>query len=465
MNTNEHPPYDSHQYDSTVNRDYYDPTQYQQPSPDPSQYKSTQPNQPSPQPPYPPTPAMASDPYATPTYGTPLPSDPYQASNSGMPPHFTGSYAPNPYLPTPPPPPSAISPYGKKLFVGLALTFLLSFLLGYTPDTSSTQNIPVTASLGISLFVGAIICVFVVDWRGFFNLEGLLHWRQMSPNRRLGMGCLFLCFYPIFAFIYAIRAGIKALTGQDRLFTKEWDMPQPLKRRAKIGMISGSVVALFFFVVSLLGNTGASAQGASSTSVTPAATHTSQVNTSTQNQKAITPTPTTRPKPTPSPTATPRPYAHFGDGTFEVGKDIQPGMYRTREASPGCYFARLKGFSGAVDDIIANGNTDAPTVITIASSDKGFQSTNCGTWTQDLSAITNSKTSFDDGIYIVGTDMQPGTYKSSGQSGCYFARLNGFGGTVDDIIANSNTDTAAIVTIAPGDKGFQSTRCGTWTKE
>ncbi|GHO63871.1 hypothetical protein KSC_027630 [Ktedonobacter sp. SOSP1-52] len=69
---------------------------------------------------------------------------------------------------------------------------------------------------------------------------------------------------------------------------------------------------------------------------------------------------------------TPKPYPHFGDGTFEVGKDIQPGTYRTREASSGCYFARLKGFGGAVGDIIANGNTDAPTVITIARTDKGF---------------------------------------------------------------------------------------------
>ncbi len=167
---------------------------------------------------------------------------------------------------------------------------------------------------------------------------------------------------------------------------------------------------------------------------------------------------------TAKPTPTPVPYAHFGDGTFVVGKDIQPGTYRTREASPGCYYARLKGFGGTVDDIIANDNTDYPAIVTISRTDKGFESENCGTWTKDLSAITHSKTSFGDGMYIVGTDIKPGTYKSSGQSGCYYARLSGFGGTIDDIIANDNTDTPAIVTISAGDKGFQSNNCGTWTK-
>jgi hypothetical protein len=172
------------------------------------------------------------------------------------------------------------------------------------------------------------------------------------------------------------------------------------------------------------------------------------------------------PTATHGPTATPTPsYAHFGDGTFQVGKDIQPGTYRTREGSSGCYYARLKGFSGGVEDIIANDNTSDPAVITIAGSDKGFESQNCGTWTQNLSQITKSQTTFDAGTYIIGTDIQPGTYKNTGDQGCYYARLRGFGGTVDDIIANNNTDSVAIVTIKASDKGFTSTNCGTWTKQ
>ena len=157
-------------------------------------------------------------------------------------------------------------------------------------------------------------------------------------------------------------------------------------------------------------------------------------------------------------------YPHFKDGNYVVGTDIQPGTYRTRSSSSGCYYARLSGFGGSLDEILANENANGPAVITIAPTDKGFKSARCGTWTQDLSAITTSQTSFSDGIYIVGTDIQPGTYKSTGGSGCYYSRLSGFTGTLDDILANENTDGVAIVTIAGSDAGFKSARCGTWNK-
>lgn len=141
------------------------------------------------------------------------------------------------------------------------------------------------------------------------------------------------------------------------------------------------------------------------------------------------------------------------------------GTYRTRVGSSNCYYERLKGFGGTVDDIIANNNTDAPAIVTIAAADKGFQSQNSGTWTENLSQITQSKTSFSDGMYIIGTDITPGTYRNTGAQGCYYARLSGFGNTTDEIIANNNVDTATIVTIAASDKGFQSNGCGTWTKQ
>jgi hypothetical protein len=124
----------------------------------------------------------------------------------------------------------------------------------------------------------------------------------------------------------------------------------------------------------------------------------------------------------------------------------------------------LKGFSGALADIIANENTDARAVVTILPTDAGFQSSRCDTWSSDLSAITTSQTSFGDGDFIVGTDMVPGTYRNTASTGCYYARLSGFGHTLSDILANENTDAQAVVTIAASDKGFEATRCGTWTK-
>ncbi|MBI5421700.1 hypothetical protein HZA44_01025 [Candidatus Peregrinibacteria bacterium] len=155
---------------------------------------------------------------------------------------------------------------------------------------------------------------------------------------------------------------------------------------------------------------------------------------------------------------------HFGDGNYIVGTDIQPGTYRTRKASAGCYYSRLSGFGGSMDEIISNDITDFPAIITIAATDKGFKSTRCGTWTQDLSAITTDQTKFGDGIFIVNTDIQPGTYKSTGGTSCYYSRLKGFTGSLSDIISNEITDFSAVVTIDSADKGFKSLRCGAWTK-
>lgn len=70
----------------------------------------------------------------------------------------------------------------------------------------------------------------------------------------------------------------------------------------------------------------------------------------------------------------------FGDGVWLVGPDIKPGTYRTQNASGSCYWARLNGTSGDFDDLITNGIPDGPAVVTIAPSDKAFESTRCGQW-------------------------------------------------------------------------------------
>lgn len=156
-------------------------------------------------------------------------------------------------------------------------------------------------------------------------------------------------------------------------------------------------------------------------------------------------------------------FASFGSGTKVVGSDIQPGTYRTRKRAPGCYWARLGGFSGEIGDLLANGNETGPAVVTISLSDKGFESRGCGTWTDDLSSITaGADAAFGDGTYIVGTDISTGTWRADSPEGCYWARLRGFSGAMGDLIANDNA--SGLVTISQTDGGFASNRCGTWTK-
>lgn len=234
--------------------------------------------------------------------------------------------------------------------------------------------------------------------------------------------------------------------------------PPKKKSRRNLWIVLGVILAIIII------SSAAAAAGGGSQNTTNTTSQPTQAPTTIPTQELPTQElPTQAPKP--NPTAKPSPtYPQFGDGTYQVGKDIQSGTYRTRVGSPGCYYARLRGFGGTIDDTIANNNTDAPTIVTIAATDKGFTSQNCGTWTKDLSQITANKTTFGDGMYIVGTDIMPGIYRNTGAQGCYFARLSGFGNTTDDIIANDNVDNPTIVTISPSDKGFESTGCGTWTK-
>lgn len=70
-----------------------------------------------------------------------------------------------------------------------------------------------------------------------------------------------------------------------------------------------------------------------------------------------------------------------GSGTYLVGTDIKPGTYRSKD-NDGCYWARLKGLSGSLGDILANDNVNGPTIVTIKKTDKAFETNRCGDWTK-----------------------------------------------------------------------------------
>jgi len=82
---------------------------------------------------------------------------------------------------------------------------------------------------------------------------------------------------------------------------------------------------------------------------------------------------------------------------------------------------------------------------------------------RDLDARTAAlkATSFADGVWVVGTDIQPGTYKAPQAGGdCYWAKLN----ADESIIRNDIPGGPTTVTIEGSVNKFKSTRCGTWTK-
>ena len=74
----------------------------------------------------------------------------------------------------------------------------------------------------------------------------------------------------------------------------------------------------------------------------------------------------------------------FADGTWLVGRDIQPGTYQAQlPAGSSCYWERLSGLSGDLGDIIANDFVRSEqVVVTILATDVAFKSEGCGTWTK-----------------------------------------------------------------------------------
>ena len=162
------------------------------------------------------------------------------------------------------------------------------------------------------------------------------------------------------------------------------------------------------------------------------------------------------PTPTPTPTLKPTPEpVNFRKGTHIVGEDIEPGLYRTEGEVT--YWARLSGFSGEISEVLANeAFQDGPIIVEILKTDKGFESQGAGLWYLiDDSYIPEPLTEFGDGYYIVGKDIEPGTYRSDGAE--YWARLKDFTGGIDSIIANGAFEEGSkIVKIDSSDVGFVS---------
>jgi multidrug efflux pump subunit AcrA (membrane-fusion protein) len=70
-----------------------------------------------------------------------------------------------------------------------------------------------------------------------------------------------------------------------------------------------------------------------------------------------------------------------------------------------------------------------------------------------------------DGVYLVGTEVAPGTYRAtSAGEYCYWERLSGLSGEFDDVITNGLGAADATVTVSGSDVAFSSDGCGSWQR-
>ena len=146
-------------------------------------------------------------------------------------------------------------------------------------------------------------------------------------------------------------------------------------------------------------------------------------------------------------------------GTYLVGSEIQPGIYKGIAGTDffsSCYWERVSSLSGDLDSILANDNGQGQFYIEVLDSDYAI-STNCEI---SLVEITNEMpaefpSSISPGTYIVGRDIQSGMWK--GQAGedslnsCYWARVKDLTGNLSSIIANDNAVGQYYIQVAESD--------------
>jgi hypothetical protein len=108
--------------------------------------------------------------------------------------------------------------------------------------------------------------------------------------------------------------------------------------------------------------------------------------------------------------------------------------------------------------------TAGPTVTETETVQPTVTETETRTRTRTVEAQPDAARSFGDGVWVVGEEVAPGTYRAPGGSGCYWARLRNFSAGLNSIIANGGFSRNQTVTIQASDAGFETTRCGTWTR-
>lgn len=163
------------------------------------------------------------------------------------------------------------------------------------------------------------------------------------------------------------------------------------------------------------------------------------------------------PSDSPAPATTSEKAETYGTGTYIVGEDIESGLYRATVGNSGmAYIERAKDLSMDLDSIIANIILTGDGYVEILSSDKAVSLMDVTLEKIDLETLTpDIKTEVADGIYLVGYDIEPGTYKvevtdeTTGMG--YVQRSRSLAMGMDDIIANDIVQGSSYVEVAADD--------------
>lgn len=155
----------------------------------------------------------------------------------------------------------------------------------------------------------------------------------------------------------------------------------------------------------------------------------------------------------------------FGEGLYEVGVDIAPGIYIADENQGRClWFTRTDfTYQPNYDGLVTWWRVGEP-IVEIKVGDGGFYSIRCGTWQiREGRRPAEPLSEFNDGSYVVGVDIKPGDYAAdSGDNACRWFRNSPFSVSVSDFSGGYRSIGQQIATILPSDTGFYSDGCGPW---
>jgi hypothetical protein len=159
----------------------------------------------------------------------------------------------------------------------------------------------------------------------------------------------------------------------------------------------------------------------------------------------------------------------FGNGTYTVGKNIAPGIYRSKTAislKGDCYWEiSTTGSNG--NDIISNDNSPGGVITFNLSRGQDIEN-NCGTFVKTtLTAKRGTpKTSFGNGVWLVGIDIAPGTYVTQKDvlGGRCYLEISTAGSNGEDIIDNGNYAKGKPSATLDAGTEFKNAGCGLMKK-
>jgi len=134
----------------------------------------------------------------------------------------------------------------------------------------------------------------------------------------------------------------------------------------------------------------------------------------------------------------------FGTGQYLVGKDISAGLYKVKLTDTFTkmgYVERSKDLDMSTDSILANIILSGDGYVEIKDTDVAVKLQGVEITPIDIKSLTpNLKNEVSDGIYLVGIDIKPGTYKTEVTDTTtnmgYVERAKAVSMGMNDIIAN-----------------------------